>query len=442
MRNGKVILFQALGQRLGVVYWYGRMGRARGQPEIINPLEVGGGRWRRWLALFFALAIVYVVGLAGWWYRGHVALTPPDNRGSGGPVNGVGLPAADALPAPETGATFIENGRTFREYGRGYETVAIGLAESYSAVGGQLAYLARDGGRTVAVFGGAALESSAYGDVLHVLDVGGRPTLVVLKPQLSALGGFGAFLVRDNQRSGDQYAFVRTPADVNGKLAFVGLAAAPDAPDGQRAVIWYDGREYGGSFSAVAYPFAYVGKLAFFASGGASGALTQVIVVGTDGREAPLPAALVDGMVVRDSGGRVVFAPDAGKFRDVAVIDGKLATLPWPQNNKSAAAYDGQTLGAEYDDVREIAGVNGHLALLVFQDGKGLIIYDGQAYGHHYDFVYGLPGDTADFSSERLGSPAFSAVKQVGSVGGKLAYVATVGLSADLALKNIVVVEE
>ncbi|MDO8560148.1 MAG: hypothetical protein Q7S23_03925 [bacterium] len=407
---------------------------ASGAPrgDIVDPL--GGGPHRPAAIVLSVIAIV-AVGLGGLaWYYWRPTLAPED----------AGRQAARNVPpvasVPNT-VTFQEHGRTFHEYGRQFATVGVGLADSYASVGGQLAYLARDGQAMVAFFRDELWRSddSDVGDVVQIADVGGSPALVALKPQLSALGGFGSVILHREERFGDQYAFVRSPLDVRGKLAFVGLNPGGEASTGDRTVVWYNGREYAAATRGTLFPFLYDGKLAVAVVDGEN---VRAVVVESDGREAVLPSAQVDAATVKYPDGRVAFALPTGGLRDAAVIDGKLATLPWPVDGKSLVIHDGQTLGAEYDDVLEVAAVSGKLAFLAVRAGKSAVVYDGQEYGQRYDDAGAGAGAVDDPAGARNGAAKFFALSQVGEVGGKLAYVAVVGFSPDGDPKRVVVLEE
>ncbi|MDD5109764.1 MAG: hypothetical protein PHI63_00935 [Patescibacteria group bacterium] len=354
-------------------------------------------------------------------------------------------PVAAPTPSSQAAATFNEFGRTFREYGREYSDAGDLFFGGYANVGGTLAYTARQGNQLFVVHRGGMIGQDLpdLGGILEILDNGGKPAFLALRSDLSPLGGFGSYIFFDGQRIGASYAYVRDPASISGKLAYVGIIKDSTRPGGQRSVVVYDGKEYGRAYDEVETPFALEGKLAFFATRGAD----FMVVTVYDGKESILPESQFDVPAVKDAAGRVVFVYDNGTARDQAVFNGKAVTVDMG-TDRSYAWYDGQKLGAEYDEVLEVAPVGGKLALLVQKKGRTLIAYDGKEYGHHYDSVYDLPGEKSDAYSlrmpYRMGKPQamFSAIKFVGDVGGKLTYLVTVGFSADGSPKQIIVQEE
>ncbi|TSC76004.1 MAG: hypothetical protein G01um101431_1022 [Parcubacteria group bacterium Gr01-1014_31] len=393
--------------------------------EIVDPL--GGSSHRPTTAIILSIIAVLAVGLGGLaWYFWRPTLAPEDaGRGAVGNTS-------PAVAVPNT-AAFVENGRTFREYGRQFTTVGIGLGDSYASVSGQLAYLARDGQTMVAVFRDEIWrsEDADVGDVVQIADVGGSPALVALKPSLSALGGFGSVIFHRGERFGDQYAFARSPLEVQGKLAFVGVDPGKDPSGADRTAVWHNGSEFAAATGGALFPFLYDGKLAAAIVDGGS---VRVTVVEADGKETGLPAVQVDATAVKYPDGRVAYVLPTGDHRDAAVVGGKLAMLPLPVNGKSVVDYDGQTLGGEYDDVLEIAAVGGKLALLAMKAGTSVVVLDGQEYGQRYDL--------REAAGARQGAEKFFALSQVGEVGGKLTYVAVVGFSPDGEPKRVVVLEE
>lgn len=345
---------------------------------------------------------------------------------------------------PTNAAVFKENGRTFREYGRPYDQAPVpaGAWPGYTDVDGQLAYTARQGDAEFLVFRGQeqGRELSGVGGILGLQGIAGQLAFIVLTPDKTTVVGLGSTVYRDGKNISGAYDYARELGVINGQLTYIGVTFAPDGRE--RAVVNYGGVEYGAAYGRVTAPFAYEGKLAFIA--GAEGDDTTGSVILVDGgKEQRVPASQFDGGGVKDSFGRVVQVVDTGRYRDWAIIDGTLASVELAADGQRAFAnYDGKTYGQEYADVYEVANIGGTLALLVSQGGKGVMVYDGQEFGHRYDRVYELPGDKNDPDALDLPPGTFTAVKHIGAVGGKLTYVATVGVAENGELKTIVVKEE
>ncbi len=347
------------------------------------------------------------------------------------------------------GISFLENNRTFREFGRQYDDVALVLFRAgYASVGGTLAYRARQGNETFIVHRGREIgrELGRQESIMDFFDVNGNLAYVVLTNPSLGLGGFGSYINIDGQKFGQQYAYLKEVTSINGKLAFIGLSANPSQPSRERSVVSYDGREYGQQFTKVSEPFSMNGKLAFFADGGPAGPYGSVVVV-TDGVETILPESQYEAGEVKDENGRIIYLSRAGsRASDEAIVNGKRvyvyvqSSLDDPFGRGYVYADD-QRSGEEYEDVFEMELVSGKLALLVQKNGKGVIIYDGQEYGHHYDYLYRLPGySTEPYSLARPNT--FTAINYLGDVGGKLTYVVTIENTTGNPIKKQIIVKE
>lgn len=353
-----------------------------------------------------------------------------------------------------TGISFQENSRTFREFGRQYDDVALVFFRAgYASVGGTLTYLASQGNQTFIVHRGREIgrELTGHGGIFGPFDVGGKPAFGVLSggDGIAALAGVGSYIFVDGQKFGQQYAAIKDATSVNGQLAFIGVYADPSRPSRERSVVSYDGREYGNQYAEVSEPFSMNGKLAFFASGWSDGPASPYgsVIVVTDGAESILPEGQYEAGEVRDENGQIIYLSRAGSTaKDEAIVNGKrvYVSLQSSLDDPFGRGYvyiNDQRSGGEYEDVFEVELVNGKLALLVQKSGKGVIIYDGQEYGHHYDYLYDLPGySTEPFSLARPNT--FTAINYLGDVGGKLTYVVTIENTTDNPMKKQIIVKE
>lgn len=363
---------------------------------------------------------------------------PTVSRGQPGSGTGHG----GNLPEQSGTFSFNEQGRRFREYGNQYDRAgsADGTWAGYGEINGQLAYVASTDGSEVVVYRGREYgrELGDHGGITDIADVGGQPGLIAIMPSRPSAVGVGAAMAIGGHVVETAYDYLRELAVVAGKAAYVGVTFDGDS---ERSRVVYDGKEYGQNFFRVAAPFAYESAVAFFGYRDAADSRGAAVVVDR-GREELLDDTQYDGLSVRDRSGHVVAVAQRDGFRDTAIVAGKLVSVPDPPPGERAyATIDSERLGAEYQDVFEVAAVNGKLALLVSLEGRGVVVYDGRIFGRRFDTVYAAPVKNDPYGW-RLPAGTFTAIKHVGDVGGKLTYVATVGFTEDGEPKNIIVVEE
>ncbi len=385
-----------------------------------------------------AMLVVAAAVVAGVLALGQFIQTTPAAPDAPSAASG---PTSARRPADDP-AAFTENGRRFREYGRPYDQAGAGSGAwaGYADVGGQLAYVARQGDAEFVVYRDEEYgPQRSGGGIIGLQGIAGQLAYLALTPSDVTPVGLGSAVVLGGKNISQAYDYVRDLTAVNGRLTYVGVTFGPDGAE--QSVVNYGGVAFGQQYGRVSAPFAYEGELAFLVVGAAEAKAAVVVMSG--GKATLLPSAQFDGVAVKDSFDRVVQVVSNGTFRDQAMVDRQLATVAVDdERGRAYARYHGQTYGAEYDDVFAVASVGGKLAFLAAKAGKGVIVYEGQEFGHHYDDGYDGFGEKNDLFALGLPPGTFTVIQHIGDVGGKLTYVATVGFNADGEPKNVVVKEE
>jgi hypothetical protein len=161
-----------------------------------------------------------------------------------------------AYIAEQDGKSFLVLGQ--QELGRQYDNVT-----SWVNIGGEVAYVAEKDGQQFVVYLGK--EGKKYARVTYLRDIGGKLSYLAIKKGRCYETNASAVAVYDGEEEGLQYDTVLCLdggiVNVNGELAYVAKQ------DGHRFVV-YDGEEYGKEYDAVYWPFEFDGKLAYFAKDG------------------------------------------------------------------------------------------------------------------------------------------------------------------------------
>jgi hypothetical protein len=207
-------------------------------------------------------------------------------------------------------------------------------------VGGKLAFIAWDGGKSFVFYDGREVRDTYEGvDLLKAAS--GSPAYLARKSGKSLLISGGSEL-------GVEYDSVLDFASFGDSVAFV-------AEEGGEEFVVFDGRELerGKGYSGIAnLTLVGDGNIAYIAL--------------KDGR----PVAVYNEEEVKDVSGDVAY----GSLTDVG---GKLA-FEVKADGKSSVFYDGAYVGRDYSSASSPIGVNGKLAFIASSGGKDFVVYDGR----------------------------------------------------------------
>lgn len=360
-------------------------------------------------------------------------------------------------------SVFIENGHYFREYQKPDIFPGMGsLYSGYSAyadVGGKLAYIAIENNEYFIFFDGKKIGKSLGGIPVNIVDSGGAPAYLMLLNNESFVLALIGNIYRGEKRVDTQYLYSKDLIEYNDRIAYLGYRPMKQ-PGGYEIGGWvinYDGKEYGLNYNGrIAELFILDGKLSFIAMVKKDErTVTPGVVQIINGKEVEIPKERYNGLYVKNSNNYPEYITKDGRnnreyndVRDIAMINGKPAVVYYIREEtkfaspkeRSYAFYDGHHYGIELDDVLEVASVNNKIAIMGIKDGKRIIVYNGKFYGKHYDYLYDLPEWKNAIETLTEVVKSGNGIHNVGEVSGKLTYQALLFENGNF--KNIIVKEE